>query len=230
MDCTKLPEPEPVQLAKSKYIYDTVPYQLFIKEYLLPSEKTDDNGETNFSPQLKWRRMPIEFVYALYSKWHITNYQRKPVETITVFKNRLSGDANLYNVWDVSLRRETWSKKDITDPKKEAAAKAKAKKKREEQKAALANSNENVDTDAPESDTIMNGFTVLADPMPAILAKVESIEKTSSTADDTKESKYVNEPLISVYNIKEWKNLDKNKLSERFYGFITSVDYDTYYD
>lgn len=107
-DIDELPKPKPVQDAISRYIDDTVPYSHFIKEFCLP----DSDGLI----KLRWRRMPIQFLYDLYSEWHKNQYQVKAAETGPTFKNLLSSDKDLQKCWDVNLRRAYWSPKDLLDP------------------------------------------------------------------------------------------------------------------
>lgn len=107
-DIHTLPEPKPVQDAISRYIDDTVPYSHFIKEFCLP----DDDGLI----KLRWQRMPIQFLYDLYSEWHKNQYQTKAAETGPTFKNLLCNDKDLQGYWDVNPRRAYWSKKDLIDP------------------------------------------------------------------------------------------------------------------
>lgn len=107
-DIVKLPEPQPVLDAISRYIDDTVPYSHFIKEFCLP------DGEGRI--KLRWKRMPIQFLYDLYSEWHKNQYQVKAAETGPTFKNLLCNDKDLQRYWDVSRNRSYWSKKDLLDP------------------------------------------------------------------------------------------------------------------
>lgn len=107
-DIQTLPEPKPVQDAISRYIDDTVPYSHFIKEFCLP----DDDGLI----KLRWKRMPIQFLYDLYSEWHKNQYQTKAAETAPTFKNLLYNDKDLQGYWDINLRRAYWSKKDLLNP------------------------------------------------------------------------------------------------------------------
>lgn len=113
-DIQTLPEPKPVQDAINRYIDDTVPYSHFIKEFCLP----DDDGLI----KLRWKRMPIQFLYDLYSEWHKNQYQSKAAETGPTFKNLLYNDKELQIYWDVDLRRTYWSKKDVIDPSKKATS------------------------------------------------------------------------------------------------------------
>lgn len=107
-DIQTLPEPKPVQDAISRYIDNTVPYAHFIKEFCLP----DADGII----KLRWKRMPIDFLYDLYSEWHKNQYQVKATETGPTFKNLLSNDKELQGYWDISLGRTYWSKKDLIKP------------------------------------------------------------------------------------------------------------------
>ena len=104
-DIDELPEPKPVKDAISRYIDDTVPYSHFIKEFCLP----DSDGRI----KLRWKRMPIQFLYDLYSEWHKNQYQVKATETGPTFKNLLCNDSDLQGYWDVSRSRSYWSKKDL---------------------------------------------------------------------------------------------------------------------
>ena len=112
-DIQILPEPKPVQDAISRYIDDTVPYSHFIKEFCLP----DDDGLI----KLRWKRMPIQFLYDLYSEWHKNQYQMKAAETAPTFKNLLCNDKELQSYWDINPRRAYWSKKDLIDLLKAAS-------------------------------------------------------------------------------------------------------------
>lgn len=113
-DIDKLPEPKPVQDAISRYIDDTVPYSHFIKEFCL----SDSDGLI----KLRWRRMPIQFLYDLYSEWHKNQYQVKAAETGPTFKNLLCNDKDLQVYWDINPRRAYWSQKDLVDPSAKAAS------------------------------------------------------------------------------------------------------------
>lgn len=104
-DIDELPEPKPVTDAISRYIDDTVPYSHFIKEFCL----LDSDGRI----KLRWKRMPIQFLYDLYSEWHKNQYQVKATETGPTFKNLLCNDSDLQGYWDVSRSRSYWSKKDL---------------------------------------------------------------------------------------------------------------------
>ena len=119
-DIHVLPEPKPVQDPISRYIDDTVPYSHFIKEFCRP----DEDGLI----KLRWRRMPVQFLYDLYSEWHKNQYQSKASETAPTFKNLLCNDKELQSYWDVDSRRSYWSKKDVIAPSTKATSDRKNKK------------------------------------------------------------------------------------------------------
>lgn len=114
--------PELVKRANSKFVLDTVAYKLFIKEFCLPDP---NDADRNCRPLLRWKRIPINFLYDLYSGWHMENYKRKPTETLTDFKNKLKCDSELINFWDVETNRTVMKEKDYIDPSKQKDSKNK---------------------------------------------------------------------------------------------------------
>lgn len=102
--------PKHVKNAIDQFVNDTVAYKRFIREFCLPDE-TNIKAPSPFV--LKWTRLPIDFLYALYSSWHKKNYNKNPSETSAEFKNKLNKDNELAKHWNVTLKRDTWLIKDF---------------------------------------------------------------------------------------------------------------------